>query len=97
MHEFMAPEGKWRRYQASELTVGALGAETLWHSGLGVGQARDLLLPLLDDDEVVGLDVAAHDATTNGFAAALSSSALAVAAVALSKQETHTVGSKDTL
>ena len=47
-----------------------------------VGQAGDLVVALLDDDEVENRQLRADNAATNGFALALSSLARAVARVA---------------
>ena len=72
-----------------------LGAEPLGES-LG-GQALDVLLALLDDDEREDGNVVADDATADRLALALTGTAGAVARVAVREQQAHTVGEEDTL
>jgi len=72
-----------------------LGAETFGEDG--VGEAGDLLLALLDDDEGEYRNVGADDAPTDGLALALARAAGAVARVAVGEQESHTVREKDAL
>jgi hypothetical protein len=74
---------------------GTLGTEALGEDG--VGEAGDVSLALLDDDEVEGTDVGTDDATTDGLALALSVLAGAVARVTLGEEELDTVGNEDTL
>lgn len=78
-------------------TVGTLGTKTLGDSAFGVGETGDLLLTLLHDDAVQGLNVRADDAATDGLPTALTRAAHAVARVALTKQEADTVGQQNTL
>jgi hypothetical protein len=78
------------------LTVSSLGAQSLRHSRVGIGEAGDLLLSLLDNDEVKSLDVGTNDASTDGLPSSLSGSALAVARVALAEEQADTSGQQDT-
>jgi len=72
-----------------------LGAETFGEDG--VGEAGDLLLALLDDDEGEDGDVGADDAPADRLALALTCAARAVARVTVGEQESHTVREKDAL
>jgi hypothetical protein len=54
-----------------------LGSEALGEDG--VGQSRDLILALLDNDNGNDSNIGAHDAATNGLALALTGAAGAVA------------------
>ena len=72
---------------------GTLGAETLGDND--VGEAGDVVLALLDDNNRKGLDVGADDAATNRLALALTGAAGAVAAVAVGKEETGTGGEEN--
>jgi hypothetical protein len=72
-----------------------LGTQSLGKDG--VGQSGDVVITLLDDDEGENGDIGANDASTDGFALALTSTARAVARVALGEEKTDTVGEKDTL
>lgn len=74
---------------------GTLGAETLGKSG--VGESRDLLLSLLDNDDREDGDVVADDASADRLALALTGAAGAVARVAVREKEADTVGEEDTL
>jgi hypothetical protein len=62
-----------------------------------VGQTRDVVFALLDDNQGEDSDIGADDAATNRLALALTSAARAVARVAVGKEETDTVGEEDTL
>ena len=62
-----------------------------------IGQSRDLALALLDDDQGEDGDVRANDATADGFALALATSAGSVARVAVGEEEANTVGKENTL
>ena len=62
-----------------------------------VGEARDLLLALLDDDKGEDSNVGADDAPTDGLAFTLACAARAEARVAVGEQESHTVREKDAL
>ena len=62
-----------------------------------VGEPRDLVIALLDDNEGEDGDIGADDAATNRLAAALTGATGAVARVAVGKEEADTVGDKDTL
>ena len=73
----------------------ALGAEPLGEDL--VGQPRDVVLALLDDDEVEGADVGTDDATADRLALALAGAAGAVARVALGEEEADTVRDEDSL
>lgn len=73
----------------------ALGAETLGVND--VGEAGDVSLALLDDGKSKNREIHAGDATTDGLSLALTSAAGAVAGVAVSEEETDTVGSHNTL
>ncbi|KAI3481067.1 hypothetical protein L1887_56641 [Cichorium endivia] len=77
--------------------VGTLGTKALGDGGVGVGEAGDLVVALLDNNEVEGLDIGADDAATDRLALALTGAAGAVARVTLGEEETHTVGEEDTL
>ena len=81
-----------RRGEPSETDLGAkaLGEDL-------VGETRDVVLTLLDNDEGEGTDVGANDASSDGLALALSRLAGAVARVALREEELNTVGDEDTL
>ena len=81
--------------EAGESQGTDLGAEPLGES-LG-GQALDVLLALLDDDEREDGDVVSDDATADRLALALTGTAGAVARVAVREQQAHTVGEEDTL
>lgn len=72
---------------------GTLGAETLGDDG--VGQAGEFTLTLLDDGESEDGKVQTGDGTTDGLALALTGAAGAVAAVALSEEETGTGGKEN--
>lgn len=72
-----------------------LGAKTLGEDV--VGQAGDVALALLDDNKGEDGDVGADDAATDRLALALTGAAGAVARVTVGKEETDTVGEKDTL
>ena len=84
-------------WQKCQRTVGALGTKTLRHSALSISQTWNLLLALLDDDAVQGLNIGADNAATHRLPAALTLTAGAVASVAGGKQQTHTVGQQHTL
>jgi len=74
---------------------GALWAET-HRLGL-VGEAGNLLLALLDDDEVQHRQVLGDDASTDRLALHLTSAALAVALASLAEEQTHALWGKNTL
>jgi len=84
-------------WQKCQRTVGALGTKTLRHSALSISQTWNLLLALLDDDAVQGLNVGADNAATDRLPAALTITAWAVARVALTKKQAHTVRQENTL
>lgn len=73
---------------------------TLWAEAFGkdgVGEARDLLLALLDDDEGEDGNVGTDDATADRLASTLASATGAEARVAVGEQESHTVREEDAL
>lgn len=73
---------------------------TLWSKALGVdgvGQARNVIVALLDDGEGKDSQVHADDATTDGLPLALASAAGAVAGVALAEEQADTSWVHDTL
>jgi len=73
---------------------------TLGTQALGVddiGQARDVVLALLDDAESKDREVHSDDATTDRLALALTSTAGTVAGVAVGQQKTDTGWVHDTL
>jgi len=72
-----------------------LGTETFGEDR--VGEAWDLRITLLDDDEGEDGDIGADDATTNGLALAFTSSADTVARVTIGEEEADTVGDENTL
>jgi len=72
-----------------------LGAETLGVHD--VGQAGDIVVALLDDAESEHGQIHGDDAATDGFTLALTSTAGAVAGVALREQETDTGWVHDSL
>jgi hypothetical protein len=74
---------------------GTLGAEAFGENG--VGEAGDLLLALLDDDEGEDGNIRADDAPSNGLALALARATGAVARVAVCEQESDTVREEDAL
>jgi len=60
-------------------------------------QTREGILALLDNNEGEDGDVGAYDAATDGLALALTCATGAVAAVAIGKEELHSVWEEDTL
>jgi hypothetical protein len=62
-----------------------------------IGEARDLLLALFDDDEGEDSNVGADDAPTDGLAFTLARAAGAEARVTVGEQESHTVREKNAL
>ena len=78
------------------LTVSTLGTQSLGDSRVGVGETWDLVVTLLDNDEVKGLDVGTNDAASNRFPSPFTSSSLTVARLALAKEETNTSWEEDT-
>ena len=74
---------------------GPLGTESLGMRD--IGQAGNIVLALLDNDEGKDREVVADDATTDGLPLALSGAAGAVARMAFGKQELDTGGQKNTL
>lgn len=73
----------------------SLGTETLGEDV--VGQSRNIVLALLDNDDGEDSNIGADNAATDGFALALTSAAGAVARVTVGQKETDTVGKEDTL
>lgn len=72
-----------------------LGPETLRQHV--IGQTRDLVFTLLDDDERKNRNIRANDAATDGLALAFAGTTGAVTRVAVRKEEANTVGDKNTL
>ena len=72
-----------------------LGTETLGEDV--VGEACDIGVTLLDDDEREDSDVGADDASTHRLALALTGTTGAVAGVAVCEEELDTIGEEDTL
>jgi len=72
-----------------------LRSKALGHSL--VSDSGNILLALLDDDERQDRKVGIDDASTNGFALALTSTTRTVASVSFGEKETDTVGYEDTL
>jgi len=73
-------------------TVRTLGTKALGNGALSISETRNLLLALLHDDAVQSLDIRADNATTDGLPAALTSAAHTVARVALTEEQTDTLG-----
>lgn len=74
---------------------GSLGAEAL---GLdGVGEAGDVVLALLDDNEGEGGDIRADDAAADGLSSALTLTTGAVAGVTFAEEQAGTGGEENTL
>lgn len=73
----------------------ALGTQALGH--VTVGKAGNVLLALLDNHEREGSNVGADDAAADRLALPLSSTAGAVARVALGQQQLDTLRRQDTL
>ena len=72
-----------------------LGAKALGEDV--VGQAGDVVLALLDDNEGEDSDVGADDAAADGLALALTGAAGAVARVPVGEEKADTVGKEDAL
>lgn len=78
-------------------TVGTLGTKALGHGTFRVRQARNLLLTLLDNNAVQGLNIGADNAAAHRLPAALTVAARAVARVTGAQKQAHTVGQENTL
>jgi hypothetical protein len=72
-----------------------LGTKALGENGLS--QSRQRRIPLLDDDQGEYSDVRADNAAAHGLALALTSSAWAIARVAICEEKTDTVWEENTL
>jgi hypothetical protein len=83
--------------QVEELAdvVGTLGSETLGDSS--IGQSRDVLFTLLDNDKGEDGQVRVDNASTDGLSLALTSATSTVGGVTLAQEKTDTVGKKNTL
>lgn len=78
-------------------TVGTLRTKTLGDSALSVSKTGDLLLALLHDNAVQGLNIRAHNAAADGLPTTLTGAAHTVARVALTKEQANTLRQEDTL
>lgn len=78
-------------------TVSTLRTKTLRHSALGVGQTRDLLLTLLDNDTVESLNIGADNAAADRLPAALTSATDTEARVTLTEEKANTRRQENTL
>jgi hypothetical protein len=62
-----------------------------------IGEIRELIVTLLDDDKRENRNIWSDDAATNGFATPLAFAPLTVARVAIGKEEADTVGDENAL
>jgi hypothetical protein len=74
---------------------GALGTETLGVDD--ISEARDIVVALLDDGEGEHGEIHGDDASTDGFALALTGAARSVAGVAVGEEESDSSGMHNTL
>ena len=77
--------------------VSTLGTEALGDGALGIRQTGNLLLTLLDDNAVQGLNIRADNTATDTLPAALTVAAHTIARVTLAEKQAHTRGQEDTL